>query len=117
MRRAAGGSLVMIGIGFALVPLLQARWMDVAGDAQLLLAAPVNHSAFNLSNAIGPWTGAVANTAGWRWQSTGLAGAALAAGGIVVMIMSLLCSWPGTAPVVRNEEHVARNPSPERQGT
>jgi DHA1 family inner membrane transport protein len=59
----AGISLVLIGIGFALVPALQARLMDVAKDAQALAAA-MNHSAFNLSNAIGAWTGGMAIGAG-----------------------------------------------------
>nr|WP_233442956.1 MFS transporter [Bradyrhizobium brasilense] len=80
----AGASLFMIGIGFALVPALQARPMDVANHAQSLAAA-MNHSAFNLSNAIGSWTGGLAIAAGFGWASTGLVGAALAAGGLGIM--------------------------------
>lgn len=85
----AGASLFMIGIGFALVPALQARLMDVARHAQSLAAA-MNHSAFNLSNAIGAWTGGLAIAAGYGWASTGLVGAALAAGGLVIMAASIL---------------------------
>lgn len=85
----AGVSLFMIGIGFALVPALQARLMDVARHAQSLAAA-MNHSAFNLSNAIGAWTGGFAIAAGYGWASTGLVGAALAAGGLAIMSVSAL---------------------------
>lgn len=85
----AGAALFMIGIGFALVPALQARLMDVARHAQSLAAA-MNHSAFNLSNAIGAWTGGMSIAAGYGWQSTGLVGAALAVAGFVVMILSVL---------------------------
>ncbi|WP_277983309.1 MFS transporter [Sphingomonas faeni] len=85
----AGASLFMIGVGFALVPALQARLMDVARHAQSLAAA-MNHSAFNLSNAIGAWTGGLAIAAGYGWASTGLVGAALAAGGLAIMALSVL---------------------------
>jgi MFS transporter, DHA1 family, inner membrane transport protein len=42
-----------IGLGGALGTVLQTRLMDVAGDAQTLAAA-LNHSAFNVANALGP---------------------------------------------------------------
>ncbi len=83
----AAGSLFMIGIGFALVPALQSRLMEVASHAQSL-AASMNHSAFNLSNAIGAWTGGMAISAGFGWESTGVVGAALAGAGLVVMALS-----------------------------
>lgn len=86
---AAGATLFMIGIGFALVPALQTRLMDVARHAQSLAAA-MNHSAFNLSNAIGAWTGGLAIAAGYGWASTGLVGAGLAAGGLAIMAVSTL---------------------------
>lgn len=44
--------LFLIGAGFALVPALQTRLMRVAGRSQTLAAA-LNHSAFNVSNALG----------------------------------------------------------------
>jgi DHA1 family inner membrane transport protein len=96
----AGACLFMIGIGFALVPALQSRLLDIAGNAKSLAAA-MNHSAFNLSNAIGAWTGGMAISAGYGWQSTGLVGAGLAAMGFVVMIASLAVSRSATrsAPV------------------
>jgi DHA1 family inner membrane transport protein len=59
-----------------LVPALQTRLMDVAGDAQTL-AASLDHSAFNLANALGAWLGGIAaRRAGWnatRWVGAGMA--------------------------------------------
>lgn len=78
-----------IGVGGALGTVLQTRLMDVAGDAQALAAA-LNHSAFNLANALGPWLGGMAIAAGFGWTSTGYVGAALAAGGLAVLGVSAM---------------------------
>jgi DHA1 family inner membrane transport protein len=77
-----------IGIGGALATVLQTRLMDVAGDAQSLAAA-LNHSAFNVANAIGPWLGGLAIAAGYGLKSTGYVGCALALGGLCVWTVSL----------------------------
>jgi DHA1 family inner membrane transport protein len=77
-----------IGIGGALATVLQTRLMDVAGDAQNLAAA-LNHSAFNVANALGPWLGGMAIAAGYGLTSTGYVGCALALGGLVVWAVSL----------------------------
>ncbi len=53
------GVLLVGAGGGGLPPILQARLMDVAGEAQTLGAA-LNHSAFNAANALGPYLG------GWR---------------------------------------------------
>ena len=79
--------LLLIGCSVGLGAVLQARLMDVAGDGQTL-AASLNHSAFNTANAIGPWLGGMAITAGYGWTSTGLVGAALALGGLVIWAVS-----------------------------
>ena len=86
-----------IGIGGALGTVLQTRLMDVAGDAQALAAA-LNHSAFNTANALGPWLGGMAIAAGWGWTSTGLVGAGLALGGLVLASASTGRRAPGLAP-------------------
>jgi DHA1 family inner membrane transport protein len=78
----------MIGIGGALSVPLQTRLMDVADDAQTL-AASLNHSAFNMANAIGPWLGGLAIAHGYGWSSTGWVGAALALGGLVFWAISM----------------------------
>jgi DHA1 family inner membrane transport protein len=72
-----------IGLGGALGPVLQTRLMDVAGEAQTLAAA-LNHSAFNVANALGPLLAGAAIAAGYGVQSSGIVGAALALGGLAV---------------------------------
>lgn len=74
---------VAIGLMGALGPILQSHLMDVAGNAQTLAAAS-HHAAFNTANALGPWLGGMAITAGFGWTSTGYVGAATAAVGLVI---------------------------------
>jgi DHA1 family inner membrane transport protein len=62
--------------------------MDVAGDAQTVAAA-LNHSAFNAANALGAWLGGITLAAGLGWTSTGWVGALLAAGGLLVLSISV----------------------------
>jgi MFS transporter, DHA1 family, inner membrane transport protein len=76
-----------IGLGGALGTVLQTRLMDVAGTAQNLAAA-LNHSAFNVANAIGPWLGGLAIAAGFGFTSTGYVGCALALAGLAVWAVS-----------------------------
>jgi len=75
--------MLAIGFGVALATVLQTRLMDVAGDAQALAAA-LNHSAFNVANALGPWLGGMAIAAGYGWTSTGWVGSGLALAGLAV---------------------------------
>ncbi len=72
-----------VGTMVSLSPALQTHLMDVAADAQTLAAAS-NHAAFNIANALGPWLGGLAITAGFGWTSTGYIGAATAVGGLLV---------------------------------
>jgi DHA1 family inner membrane transport protein len=83
-----------IGIGGALATVLQTRLMDVAGDAQSLAAA-LNHSAFNIANAIGPWVGGLAIAAGFGLTSTGYVGSALALAGLAVWAVSVVVGRRG----------------------
>lgn len=76
-------AVVAVGTMGALAPVLQTRLMDVAGEAQTLAAAS-NHAAFNAANALGPWLGGLAISAGLGWTSTGHVGAATAVGGLLV---------------------------------
>lgn len=80
-----------IGLGGALGTVLQTRLMDVAGDAQTLAAA-LNHSAFNVANALGPWLGGMAIAAGFGWTATGWVGCALALGGFAIWCVAVLLS-------------------------
>jgi DHA1 family inner membrane transport protein len=80
--------IFLIGCGGGLGAVLQTRLMDVAGDAQALAAA-AHHSAFNVANALGPWLGGLAITAGFGFTSTGWIGAALSLGGLGVFLFAL----------------------------
>ena len=82
-------AVAAIGIGGSLGAVLQTRLMDVAGNAQSLAAA-LNHSAFNTANALGPWLGGLAITAGYGWTSTGWVGCGLALGGLAIWAVALL---------------------------
>lgn len=76
-----------LGGGFVLVPALQTRLMDVAGDAQTL-AASLNHSAFNVANALGAWLAGLAVHA-YDWNATGWVGAGMAVTGLALFASSL----------------------------
>ncbi len=76
---------IAIGLMGALGPVLQTHLMDVAGDAQTLAAAS-HHAAFNAANALGPWLGGLAISAGWGWTSTGYVGASTAVLGTLVYV-------------------------------
>ena len=76
-------TVLAVGTMGALATVLQAHLMDVAREAQTLAAAS-NHSAFNFANALGPWLGGMAITAGYGWTSTGIVGAATAVGGLLI---------------------------------
>ena len=80
--------VLFIGTGVAIVPALQVRLMDVAGDAQTLAAA-LNHSAFNIANALGAWLGGLAIAGGLGWASTGWVGALLALTGLLIFAASV----------------------------
>jgi len=79
----------LVGCSVAIGPALQTRLMDVAADAQTLAAA-LNHSAFNIANALGAWLGGLAIAAGYGFAATGWVGAALAVAGLCVFGLSLL---------------------------
>ncbi|MNP46858.1 Inner membrane transport protein YdhP [compost metagenome] len=76
---------------FALVPPLQMRVMEAAKDAPNLASA-VNIGAFNLGNAIGAALGGAVINAGLGYPAISQAGAAMAALGLV---MVLLFAWRG----------------------
>lgn len=85
---AVSANVLLVGTVVALAPALQIRLMDVAGEAQSLAAA-LNHSAFNLANALGAWLGGLAISAGLGWTSTGWVGALLALAGLGVFAAAL----------------------------
>ncbi|MDB5585848.1 MAG: transporter [Devosia sp.] len=85
-----GASLSVLCVGFtvAIGTALQTRLMDVAADGQTL-AATLNHAAFNLANALGALFGGMAISAGYGWGSTGVVGAVMAVGGLMLFGISV----------------------------
>ncbi|CAM3591203.1 Inner membrane transport protein YdhP [Pseudomonas reidholzensis] len=77
----------LVGTMVALAAPLQIRLMDIAHEAPSLAAAS-NHAAFNLANALGPWFGGMAITAGLGWTSTGYIGAAAALVGLGLYLVA-----------------------------
>lgn len=75
--------VLLIGSGVAIGPPLQIRLMDAAPKAQTL-AASLNHSAFNMANALGAWLGGAAIAGGYGWTSTAWVGMTLALGGLAI---------------------------------
>jgi MFS transporter, DHA1 family, inner membrane transport protein len=81
---------VVIGVGLlsltasSMAVLLQMRFMEVAGSAQMLGAA-LNHSALNAANALGAWLGGVVIAAGLGYTAPGAVGAFLAVAGLAVL--------------------------------
>jgi DHA1 family inner membrane transport protein len=71
-------AVALVGAGGGLAAAVQTRLMDVAGESQVMAAA-LNHAAFNVANAIGPLAGGAALRAGFGWSATGWVGACLAA--------------------------------------
>ena len=89
---------LMVGLG----PALQTHLMDVAHGAQTLAAAS-HHAAFNVANALGPWLGGMAISAGMGWQSTGYVGATTAAAGLAIFLLA----WRQQSGAERVDNNVA----------
>ena len=88
-----------IGFAASLATVLQTRLMDVAGEAQALAAA-LNHSAFNVANAVGPLLGGLAIEAGYGWTSTGYVGSAMAVLGLAMWGVATVDAHRSTSQAV-----------------
>lgn len=77
-------SMTLIGLGGA----LQTRLMDIAGDAQTL-AASLNHSAFNLANALGAFLGGWVIQQQMGWLAPIWVGVVLSLIGLVILLIAL----------------------------
>jgi DHA1 family inner membrane transport protein len=84
---SAAAATLLLGTIVAIGPALQIRLMDVAGEAQTLAAA-LNHSAFNMANALGAWLGGLTISAGWGWTSPAWVGVLLAFAGMGVFLLA-----------------------------
>ncbi|EAQ32753.1 MFS transporter [Idiomarina baltica] len=76
-----------LGTTAMLVPALQVRLMDVAGESQTL-AASLNHAAFNIANGLGAFLGGLSLNSALTWQATGWVGCLLAISGLFVFIIT-----------------------------
>ena len=79
--------IFLLGTTAALVPTLQVRLMDVAGEAQTL-AASLNHAAFNIANGLGAYLGGLAIVSPLQWQGTGWVGCLLAGSGLLIFFIT-----------------------------
>ncbi|MDX3187869.1 MFS transporter [Streptomyces sp. MN03-5084-2B] len=93
--------------GFATVPPLQARVMAKAEGAPALASA-ANIAAFNLGNAGGAWLGGQAIDAGLGYTAPNWIGAALAAAGLAVALVSGLLDRRTPASFESGERVLAR---------
>ncbi|MBE1502237.1 DHA1 family inner membrane transport protein [Amycolatopsis lexingtonensis] len=93
--------------GFATVPPLQARVMAKAAGAPALASA-ANIAAFNLGNAGGAWLGGQAIEAGLGYTAPNWIGAALAAAGLAVALVSGLLDRRSPASFEAGERVLAR---------
>ncbi|MDE1161214.1 MAG: MFS transporter [Acidobacteriaceae bacterium] len=68
--------LFLLGNLGALAALLQTRLIEIADESKSVASA-LNHCAFNIANALGPFLAGLAITAGFGWGSSGIVGAGL----------------------------------------
>ncbi|WP_405881133.1 MFS transporter [Streptomyces sp. NBC_01136] len=94
----AAVTIALIGaLGFATVPPLQKRVLDQAHGAPTLASA-VNIGAFNLGNALSAWLGGLVIAAGLGYTAPNWVGAALAAGALVLAVLSAVLERRADAP-------------------
>lgn len=80
--------LFLIGMTvIGLASTLQMRLMEVAGEAQSL-AASLNHSAFNLANALGAYLGGWVLTHNLGWLAPIQIGSILSLGGLAILLIT-----------------------------
>jgi DHA1 family inner membrane transport protein len=81
-------TVFFLGMALMLPTGLQMRLMEVAGDAQTLGAA-LNHSAFNIANALGAWLGGIVLAAGLGLTAPMVVAVALALAGLAIFLVAL----------------------------
>lgn len=81
-------SVFMIGASGGLATIVSSRLLAVSVGAEGLAAA-LNQSAFNIANAVGPWLGGLAISAGLGWSAVGWVGMLLSLGGFGIYLASV----------------------------
>ena len=89
-------TVFFLGMSLMLPTGLQMRLMAIAGDAQTLAAA-LNHSSFNLANALGAWLGGVVLAAGLGLTAPMVVAVGLSLAGLVILALSLWLERGGRA--------------------
>lgn len=85
-------SILFVGAtSSVLIPTVQTRLMDVAGEGQALAAA-LNHSALNIGNSLGAYLGGVVIAAGFGYLAPGWVGLSLLVPGILLALASFVTS-------------------------
>ncbi|GGO27661.1 MFS transporter [Microbispora bryophytorum] len=91
-------TVALVGaLGFATVPPLQKRVLDLAHGAPTLASA-VNIGAFNLGNALSSWLGGLVIAAGLGYTAPNWVGALLAASALVLAVLSATLERRSAAP-------------------
>jgi DHA1 family inner membrane transport protein len=86
-----------------LIPSLQTRFIRFSGDAQLIAAA-LNHSAFNVGNSMGAFLGGAAIAAGFGYLAPTVIGVGLSCLGLVIIVVSLALERAQRPPVLPASE-------------
>jgi DHA1 family inner membrane transport protein len=81
-------TVFFLGMALMLPTGLQMRLMEVAGDAQNLGAA-LNHSAFNIANALGAWLGGIVLAAGLGLTAPMVVAVGLSLAGLAIFVAAL----------------------------
>lgn len=92
---------------FCISPALNIRLFSVAQDARTLAAA-TNVSAFNIGNAVGPWLGGLAISAGLGFTSPSYVGAALAIACVPLLLIGARLDRSAAVRAAEAERHAAR---------
>jgi DHA1 family inner membrane transport protein len=90
-------TVFLLGTSLILPTGLQMRLMNVAGEAQTLGAA-LNHSAFNMANALGAWLGGLTLAAGWGLTAPMWVAVGLTLSGMAIFAASLALEWRAVRP-------------------
>jgi DHA1 family inner membrane transport protein len=81
-------TLFLVGVfGFALIPALQTRIIQVASQAPVLASAAI-HSGFNTANALGAVAGGAVISAGFGYTSPSMVGAGFSVVGLILMVLT-----------------------------
>lgn len=112
-QMASSAVAVVLAVGlwgiasFCISPALNIRLFTVAQDARTLAAA-TNVSAFNIGNAVGPWLGGLAISAGYGFRSPSYVGAALAIACVPMLLVGARLDRSAAVREAEAARHAAR---------